>query len=218
MERMQEDWQHEYRATPREYPISANEAHSTYDQFIQLRDTLIYANKYYADNAWRSLIIGIKSDWTPTDTIEIRTPNLFTQSFEPGGTLTPTQKWSYISTWTHTATNPLSCEINLDWRYVIQHKEQLINLDDTSITRVTAYILQHDVQWGTKERAVFDWERDTSWEIKRMTSFGYVECDLHKWDWLEFKLLDQGQNDIPLSQLQQFSNRWMVEYKDLIYN
>ena len=46
MDRLQEDWQHQYRATPLEYPISNNEAHSTYDQFIQLRDTLIMSNKY----------------------------------------------------------------------------------------------------------------------------------------------------------------------------
>ena len=76
MERLLEDWQHDYRATPWEYPISNNNSPATYDQFITLRDTLIFSNKYYADKAWRSLIIWTKLDWTPTDTIEIREPNL----------------------------------------------------------------------------------------------------------------------------------------------
>jgi hypothetical protein len=39
---IQEDGQHDYLATPQEYPFSNNEPHSTYDQFIQLRDTLIF--------------------------------------------------------------------------------------------------------------------------------------------------------------------------------
>lgn len=217
MDRLQEDWQHQYRATPLEYPISTNEAHSTYDQFIQLRDTLIMSNKYYADNAWRSLIIGVKTDWTPTDTIEIWKPNIFSQLFEPDGTITPTEQWTYIASGWHTSTNPLSCEIVKTWRYIIQHKEQFINLDDTSITRILAYINQH--HWNQEiPRAVFDREWNEAGFFSKMTSFGYVECDLEKWDWLEFIYVDQNWVKIPDANIQQYSNWWMVEYKDLAYN
>ena len=51
MERTQYDGQHDYLVTPTEYPVGANENHSTYDQFIQLRDTLIFSGKYYNDKA-----------------------------------------------------------------------------------------------------------------------------------------------------------------------
>lgn len=219
MQWTQFDWQHDYLLQPMEYPVGANEAHSTYDQFIQLRDTLVMSNKFYADNAWRSLIIWVKTDWTPTDTIEIWKPNMYSQSFEPSGTQPdPMLLWTYIVQWNHTSTNPRSCEIVKDWRYVIQHKEQFKWLASSNITRILAYVLQHDTQWGVKERAVFDWEWSEAWMFNRITSFGYVECNLNKWDWLELKIVDQNGDDIPDSYLQQYSNRWMVEYKDLIYN
>lgn len=217
MERLQNDWQHDYLLTPWEYPINENNAHATYDQFISLRDTLIFSNKYYADSAGRSLIIWIKLDGKPTNTIEIWKPNAVTLSFEPDWTMNPPIiNWEYIETWWHTATNPISCEIEMSWRYVIQHKEQLKNIPST-ITRVHSYILQHT--WtDTIERAVFDWEWSTPWELVRITSFGYVECNLSKWDWLEWKMTDQNDDPIPSSVLQPNSNWWMVEYKDLSYN
>ena len=50
---------------------------------------------------------------------------------------------------------------------------------DSSITRVHAFILQHT---GNQEieRAVFDWEWADGGFFNRMTTYGYVECDLHK--------------------------------------
>ena len=216
MERTLFDWQHEYLATPNEYPIQDNVRPATYDQFITLRDTLINSNKYYADKAGRSLIIWTKLDGTPTNTIEIWEPNMFMQSFEPTWVIEWNPLWKYIATWGHTWTNPISCEIIKDGRYVLQHKEQLNSIPST-ITRVNSFIVQH--RWSTEiRRAVFDWERNTPWELIRLTSFGYVECDLKKWDWLEWKMLDQNNDPIPLSKLQPISNRWMVEYKDLSYN
>jgi hypothetical protein len=62
MERLLEDGKHDYKATPGEYPISNNNSPATYDQFITLRDVLVFSNKYYADKAGRSLIIGTKLD------------------------------------------------------------------------------------------------------------------------------------------------------------
>lgn len=217
MKRFQEDTQHEYRATPPEYDISQNEVHSTYDQFIQLRDTIIYSSKVYADNAGRSLIIWIKADWSTTNTIEIRTPNIFNQKLQPWYESDPsliqtTVQWSFIEKfgWSE-------CKINQNWRYRISHKEQLIWIDP-SITRVTAYILQTPLSWPEVQRAVFDWEWDTAGEIKRLTSFGYIELNLQKGDRLWLHVVDQDWQDIDSSQRQQDSNRWQIEYLDLPYN
>ena len=213
MERLLEDWQHEYRATPNEYPISNNDRPATYDQFITLRDTLVFSNKYYADKAGRSLIIWTKLDWTPTDTIEIREPNMVRLDFEPWGAVTPYPAWQYVTTWWHTW---ISCEIVKKGRYRIQHKEQF-NSIPSSVTRIHSYVLQHKPDGTTQPRAVFDWEWNTPWEIKRLTSFGYVECDLNKWDWLELKIEDQNDSDI--IQYTAYNSNWlMVEYIDLAYN
>ena len=102
MERKQIDWQHDYLLSPWDYPISENNAHATYDQFITLRDTLVFSNKYYADSAGRSLIIWTKLDGNPTNTIEIWEPNMFMQSFEPYGSVSWDPLWKYIATWWHT--------------------------------------------------------------------------------------------------------------------
>jgi len=215
MQRTLEDWQHEYNAIPWQYPISNNDRHATYDQFITLRDTLVRSNKYYADKAGRSLIIWTKLDGTPTDTIEIREPNIVRLDFEPAGTVNSYIDWQYVTTWWHTQLNPKSCEIVKKWRYVIQHKEQFNNID-SNITRIHCFVVQHHGN-QTISRAVFDWEWNTPWEIKRITSFGYVECDLDVWDWLELILEDQNGSDIT-SEVASNSNWWMVEYKDLAYN
>lgn len=217
MKRFQEDSQHEYRATPPEYDISKNEAHSTYDQFIQLRDTIIYSSKVYADNAGRSLIIWIKADGSTTNTIEIRTPNIFNQKLQPwfesdSSLIQTTVQWSFIEKF-----GGSECKINQNWRYRISHKEQLVWIDP-SITRVTAYILQTPLSWPAIQRAVFDWEWDTAGEIKRLTSFGYIELNLQKGDRLWLHVVDQDWQDIDSSQRQQDSNRWQIEYLDLPYN
>ena len=223
MERTLFDWQHEYKATPWEYPIYENNRPATYDQFITLRDTLIFSNKYYADKAGRSLIIWTKLDWTPTDTIEIREPNIAKMSFEPWWESDPDKikdddtQWKYVTKWSSQTSNNLSCTINKDGRYRISHKEQFIDLDSLGNTRVHTLVRQHT--WNqTISRAVFDWEWDTPWMFKRMTWYGYVECDLHKWDWLELLMLDENDTHIDSSYTQQYSNWRSVEYIDLAYN
>lgn len=215
MDRKLEQWEYGYRATPIEYPISDNMRSATYDQFMTLRDTMVYSNKFYWNNPWRSLIVWMKLDGNPTNTIEIREPNIFMQSFEPTGVIEWDPLGKYISSWAHAGLNPISCEIQMDGRYVLQHKEQF-NSIPSSITRINSFIVQHT--WSEEiRRAVFDWEWDTPWEIIRLTSFGYVECNLKKWDWLERKMLDQDLDPISLTELQPNSNWWMVEYKDLSY-
>lgn len=223
MERNLFDWQHDYLATPTEYPISDNNRPATYDQFITLRDTLIFSNKYYADKAGRSLIIGTKLDWTPTDTIEIREPNLSKMSFQPWFESDPEHlikdetQWAYITSgWVNN--NPLSCTIKKKWRYRISHKEQFVNID-SNITRIHTFVMQH--HWNEDiPRAVFDWEWADWGFFNRITTYGYVECDLDVWDILEFLMLDQ--NDDPIDsatgRLWQDANWWNVEYIDLAYN
>lgn len=223
MERTQHDWQHDYLVSPWNYPISENRRPATYDQFITLRDTLIFSNKYYADKAGRSLIIWTKLDWTPTDTIEIREPNISKMNFEPWfesdfSKVSDETQWKYISAGSDHTTSPLSCTINKNGRYRISHKEQFFSLD-SNITRVHTFVMQN-WNWQTIPRAVFDWEWSTAWEIKRITAYGYVECDLHKWDWLELFMLDQNNDpiDSATAKLQEYSNRRSVEYIDLPYN
>lgn len=222
MKRIQDEWQYEYNLTQWEYPISDNNRPATYDQFMTLRDTMIFSNKYYADKAGRSLIIGTKLDGTPTDTIEIREPNLSKMSFQPWyesdwSLIDDETQWNYVTAWYSESANPLSCTINKNWRYRISHKQQFVNLDTTSITRVHTFVRQH--HWAsTITRAAFDWEWSTVWEFKRVTAFGYVECDLEKWDWLELLMLDQNDNHIDSSYTQLNSNWRHVEYIDLAYN
>jgi hypothetical protein len=159
------------------------------------------------------LIIGTKLDWNPTWTIEIWEPNMVRLDFNPWWTIDPYITWQYVTTWWHSW---VSCEIIKKGRYRIQHKEQFNNIP-SSVTRIHSYILQHKTDWTTQSRAVFDWEWNTPWEFIRITSFGYVECDLNSWDWLELKIEDQNDNDI--SQYMVNKSNWlMVEYIDLAYN
>lgn len=211
MRRIQQDEGHKYLAIPEEYPISANEAHSTYDTFVKLRDTLIYSDKFYANNAGRSLIVWIKTSWEPTGTIEIRTPNIFRQAIEPTWAQDPILKGTYIKA------TPDWCEIVLTWRYTLWHKEQFVNISP-SITRIHAYIKQIKPDQTVIERAVFDWRRVTPGEITRVTSQWFVDCDLEKWDKLELHVEDQNDDPISPSEREAGSNRWSVEYKDLPYN
>lgn len=215
MERTQEQWQNWYIATPMEYPISDNNRPATYDQFISLRDTLVLSNKYYASSAGRSLIIWTKLDGTATWTIEIREPNIMNMFVEPSWDTDWSQSvGNYVESWWHPWY--IACDIVKKGRYRLQHKEQFNNIS-SSITRIHSYILQHKSDWTTIPRAVFDWEWNTPWEIKRITAFGYIECDLNKWDWLELKIEDQNWDDI-ISQMESSSNWRMVEYIDLAYN
>ena len=155
MERTQYDWQHDYLATPWEYPISNNEAHSTYDQFIQLRDTLIFSGKYYNDKPWAKLIV-----WEQCETIEVQYKNRAKMSFQPDyrtnperqvnpwdnssptASMTLQEEWGYV-TWLwgfnlsqedqDIAQLPqfandamMAFKINKDWHYVMFHKEEIL--------------------------------------------------------------------------------------------
>jgi len=186
MERTQYDWQHQYLVTPQEYPISANENHSTYDQFIQLRDTLIFTWKFYNNKAGKRLIVWDKWDGTTTNTIEIEENQYFRQSIEPwfesdSTKITTLSLGKYItkgSVWTPVYPE-LTCTINKDWHYRMTHKEEIYNLTG-QISKVYCYVNHHhqvkDAQWNITwqeiPRAVFDWE----WSFSK-TFTGSVTTD-----------------------------------------
>lgn len=242
---IQEDWQHDYLATPMEYPISSNENHSTYDQFIQLRDTLIFTWKYYNDKASRKLCVWDKWDGTTTNTIEVFLPNIFRQGFQPTRRTDENKPWilgTYV-TWIKDSVpaaqlsswGPLSCQIQKSGRYRIMHKEEI--LLTSSIDKVFCYVDIYKKNWNVwsipdNRRwwvVVFDWEWAwwdyTLWDLfKKMTALWQMEMDLEKWDILVLRMKDgphdpsTGEptwNDLPL---QPDSNYWSIEYLDLPYN
>lgn len=222
---IQIDGQHEYLLGKEDYPISDNNSPATYDQFIKLRDTLIFSNKLYADKAGRSLIIWTKLDGTPTDTIEVREPNICKMNFDAGNSV-PTltldeSKGTYIQTPDPNSTSPISCVIKKTGRYRITHKEQFTDIP-ADVTWISTWVRHvHYEDWHiiyTKKRAVFDWEWSTPWEFTKMTAYGYVECDLYKDDTLRLSFLWVNAGDPIVQSLQADSNRWIVEYIDLAYN
>ena len=136
MEWIQDNTDFRYIATPTnvDYPIEDNEVHSTYDQFIQLRDTLIFSGKYYNDKAWAKLIV-----WASKETIEVIWKNRFKLTFEPWyssdaeNLIQKEFEWPYV-TWLwadaqyaslYSTYWPLACIINQDGRYRLTHKEEI---------------------------------------------------------------------------------------------
>lgn len=248
MERIQNEWKHEYLVNPTTYQMSDNNNHSTYDQFIQLRDTLVFTWKKYSGKAWLKLAV-----WDKEETIEVVEREYFRQSFEPwyesdSTKITTQLLWKTISKWTTVewiAYPELTCTINKDGRYLILHKEQLYKLNNT-VSKIHCYVLHHERDATTKQykpdpivRAVFDWEWSwtlswtTSWTqpnwtctvnftlwqlFQKVTSFGIIEVNLKKWDFLEMKMDIQWDAHLDsTSFVQPYSNRWSVEYKDLPY-
>ena len=191
---IQEDGQHDYLATPMEYPISANENHSTYDQFIQLRDTLIFTWKYYNDKASRKLCVGDKWDWTTTNTIEVWLPNYFRQWIQPDWTTnppTPGILWTYITAVPadikaqDSRFGELSCMIQKDGHYRIMHKEEILLNANTNKVFCYVDIYRKDWQWNYQIQykwwvAVYDWEGNTSLTTSWTDPNGTVAITLWK--------------------------------------
>lgn len=179
MERNQMDWQHDYHLQPSVYPINDNNRPATYDQFIQLRDTLIFSWKYYNDKATRKLCVWDKWDGSTTNTIEVREPRIFRQWFEPNWKTSPDTdittwilpllKWRFVDNPDNTipveisSQSPLCCMIKRDWHYRLIHKEEIL-LDPTT-NKVCCYIdvYRKNDEWQRTLPykwwvAVFDWE------------------------------------------------------------
>ena len=167
----QDNRKYKYKVTPvyQEIPIEDEELHSTYDQFIQLRDTLIFSWKQYSEHPGKKLIVGYKKDWRSTMTVEVQERNFFRQQFEPWYQEAPGEKiqtmtlWDYITEWWSGYPTGLVCTINRTWWYRIVHKEEII-LEPTT-NKVCCYvdILRKNAQWQYEYPykgwiAVFDWE------------------------------------------------------------
>jgi len=84
MKRTQDNSNFKYKVDPTEYPIQDNTVYSTYDQFIQLRDTLHFSGKQYSNHPGKKLIVGYKADGSTTQTVEVQEREYFRQAFEPG--------------------------------------------------------------------------------------------------------------------------------------
>jgi hypothetical protein len=240
MERTQYDWQHDYMLTPNNYSISSNDADSTYDQFLTLRETLIYTWKFYNNKAGKKLCVWDKGDWTTTNTIEVWLPNIFRQSFNNDWSSTsvePLLLGSYISKIPSDLVSTmwnLACLIKKDWRYRITHKEEI--LLSTSTNKVYCYVdvYRKDVNNQYKVAikwwiCVFDWEWTwtyyTLWQLfKKMTASWYIETDLFKDDILVLRMKDADCNSSTWEPqwnnltIQNNSNYWNIEYLDLPYN
>ena len=235
-----------YDLIPQEYDITENHVDSTYNQFIQLRDTFIFSKKKYPGKAGKRLIVGDKWDWTDTWTIEVRENNFYRQDFqptrasgdiethalpEPSGkyvTDVPASlKTDYPTFWN------LCCMINKDGRYRIVHKEEVKLTSATD--KVYCYVDVYRENAGTYEIlykwwiAVFDrewagWDYTLGDLFKKMTAFGYQERDLKKGDILVLRMKDE-MHDISTGEpqgndldIQIDSNYRSIDYLDLPYN
>jgi len=236
-----------YDLQPEEYNFDNLEVHWVYDQFLYLRDTLIFSWKKYTGKAWCKLVV-----WDKEKTIEILENNIFQQNFEQMSGWDPIllSKGFYI-TWDPTVASnfgTLSCLIQKSWRYKILHKEEIL-LDSTT-NKVFCYVDVYrpdgngwyimPYPWGI---AVFDWEWNTSlswttswtepngsctvsitlWKLfKKMTALWYMERDLLKWDVLVLRAKDASNPDGSPAwndlTLQTNSNYWSIEYLNLPYN
>lgn len=146
MIRNQTEWNHEYLVSPSEYDGTLERLTSTYDQFIQLRDTLIYSGKKYKGKGGSRLII-----WEKEETVEIMWKNGFKLSFEPNISMETNvinyHEWPYVEytpkEWDFTSNDGflkqhwydfakrtqrfwlISCRILKDWNYRIEYKVQV---------------------------------------------------------------------------------------------
>lgn len=173
-----------YDLLPKGYEITENDVVSTYNQFIQLRDTFIFSKKKYPGKAGKRLIVWDKWDWTDTGTIEVRENNYFRQNFQPtwisGDVETkvlPEPSGGYITSVPDSlkAQYPtfgnLCCMIQKDWHYRIVHKEEVLPLATTKKVYCYVDIYRKNAQdtyeilykWWV---AVFDWQ----WEVSKTFS------------------------------------------------
>lgn len=207
---------HDYDLVDKEYPIEENNAESTYNQFIQLRDTLIYSDKKYNGKAWAKLII-----WEKEETVEVLRSNVFRLWFEPdwetSKVVSKQIKGPYVEYNQESAdiNGVISCVIKKDWRYRVIHKEEL-DITNTNLEEVVCYvdIIRNGSIPVDKKGwiAVFRWKSSwtlswtTSWTspnwtctvsfklwklFQKMTTWWFAELDLRKDDVLVLRMKDQ---------------------------
>lgn len=212
MGRTQYDWQHDYLVTPTEYPVGANENHSTYDQFIQLRDTLIFSGKYYNDKAWAKLIV-----WEQCETIEVEYKNWMKMSFEPDYLTNPERQVNPWEDYSATAAmtlqeeggyvtwlgNPtlstedqatatifgnqaiMAFKIKKDWHYVMFHKEEILLQPTTK--KVYCFLEYYKYNKDTPQNpypAIWTWIPIAvfDWQWEVSKQFNWT-CSTSEWSW-----------------------------------
>lgn len=231
-----------YDLVPGAYPISNNRTTNTYDQFIMLRDTLVYSKKYYKGKAWATLVI-----WDREETVEVKRQNKRWQKMNPNRESSPTtdlqtqQVGPYVSQQgadpsVASAMGQLWTRIQEDWYYRVWHKEEIINIPSDAIQIWTYVELYHPNADGTLPEdpdtheilpwqpiAVFDRHAKDWWDYtigdlwEKMTGFGLIERNLERWDILALRLVYKDTNGDyqPLELQDNWSNRWSIEYLNL---
>lgn len=217
-----------YDLIGKEYPIEQNRSTNTYDQFIMLRDTLVYSKKYYKGKAGSVLVIG-----DTEETVEVIIRNRYIQKLNPNrqtdtNDVKTTIQWPYVTIdgIDRSVYGPASCRITKSGYYKITHKEELVNIP-TWTTEIHAYIerIPMNAQWGNglpgtgSNLAVYDDVSNTySFDeiYDKKTVIGMVDTNLQEWDILMFHIEDQNGDTLPMQWYR--SNRWTVDYINLPLN
>lgn len=217
-----------YDILPKQFDISKPKLTNVYDQFMQLRDTLVYSKKTFSWKAGSVLVIG-----DTEETVEVIIRNRFLQKLNPNrehdsNDIQTILQWPYVTTYDiDTITyGPAVCKVTKAWYYRITHKTEIENLP-AGTTRIRVYVerLKMNAQWwygqpgsGTP-LALYDDESNTiplDELYSSKTTIGTVDANLEEWDLLRFVAEDQNGNSLPLRQYR--SNRWTVDYINLPLN
>lgn len=164
---------HNYDLVNTEYPIWENIPTSDYNQFIQLRDTLVYSGKKYNGKAGCKLCIGEKEE-----TVEVQWNNMYRQLFDT--IALPTENifvWPYVEFDSEIMGNAnfwnLGWVIQKDWWYRLLYKIEVVPTAQTN--KVYTYFdiyrkKENPTEWDTFPyvltepgwTAVFDRECNTT--------------------------------------------------------
>ena len=217
-----------YDILPKQFDISQPKLMNVYDQFMQLRDTLVYSKKTYSWKAGSVLVI-----WDTEETVEVITRNRFLQKLNPNRESDPsdiqtilqgpyvTQEGIDTSTYWYA-----SCKVTKAGYYRITHKSELTNIPQWT-TKIFVYVerLKMNAQGGYdapgtgQPLAVYEDVSNTypfdELYDKKMT-LGMVDTNLEEGDLLRFVVEDQNGDPIPLQW--SWSNWWTVDYTNLPLN
>ena len=130
---------HNYDLIPTEYPITNNNAPMNIDQFIQLRDTLVYSWKKYPGKGWAKLIIGEQEE-----TVEIMYKNRAKMSFQPDYRTNPERQENPWDEPSATA----SMTLQEEWGYVTWLGSYNLSAEDQAIANLSLF--QNDAMMAFK--------------------------------------------------------------------
>lgn len=212
--RIQNEWQHEYLVSPSAYDPTTERLESTYDQFIQLRDTLIYSGKKYKWKAWCKLIV-----WEKEETVEIMWKNWLKLNFQHNidqNTTSVQHAWPYVeytplewdfTQWGFLATHGydlqkwyqnfwvLSCRILEAWNYRIEYKIQVWS-NETPIPSWTTKIYAFVIRYKYLNDLLVPWEisvapaKDVDPDNQTANRIHIAVRDLEQPSWADPELAD----------------------------